>query len=290
MKPGRLFDQLASAMNGDEVTGAANLLAGTLCALPTASLQFAALREELRAHRLHALLLEDPHSGRAFAKPRGYAGDAELIDYYYDRNPPEATSDIGRRLFAITTGFSSGRAVDFRRSYAAQRLERAHADGKRVCALACGHWREADGLIGFDCGNLTGIDHDPVSLDLVRERHGSAIGLVEANVFHYLRRAARRGEQFDLVYTLGLTDYFDERQMSLFYRLMRGCLAPGGEIMVANFLPDHLAIGWMDAVMDWHLVYRSDNDMLAHAEAIGLRARTFHDPTDSIVFCEMTDD
>ena len=290
MKPGRLFDQLASAMNGDEITGAANLLAGTLCALPTASPQFAALREELRAHRLHALLLEDPHSGRAFAKPRGYAGDAELIDYYYDRSPPEATSDIGRRLFAITTAFSSGRAVDFRRGYAAQRLERAHASGKRVCALACGHWREADGLIGRACGNLIGIDHDQASLDIVRDRHGSGIGLVEANVIHYLRGAAQRHEQFDFIYTLGLTDYFDERKMALLYRLMRRCLGPGGEIMVANFLPEHLAVGWMDAVMDWHLVYRSDDDMIAHAAAIGLRARIFHDPTDSIVFCEMTDD
>ena len=58
----------------------------------------------------------------------------------------------------------------------------------------------------------------------------------------------------------------------------------------ASVTPSRRTPRWMDAVMDWHLVYRSDNDMLAHAEAIGLRARTFHDPTDSIVFCEMTDD
>jgi hypothetical protein len=45
--------------------------------------------------------------------------------------------------------------------------------------------------------------------------------------------------------------------------------------MVANFLPDNLAIGWMGAVMDWHLIDRTYSDK---------QARTFLDATDSIVF------
>lgn len=289
VKPSRFFDQLVHGIQKGQVVEAANLLAGSLCAAPTSSRQFAELTDTLRNHGLHALLLQDPHLNRAFAKPRGYAGDAELIDYYYDRIPPGGTSDLGRKLFETTTSFTSGRAVNFRRLYAAERLERAHAAGKRVCALACGHWREADGLVGQDTSNLTGVDQDVGSLDVIRNKHGKEINLVAANVIRYLRSASQRGESFDYIYTLGLTDYFDERIMASFYRLMKKCLAPGGEIMVANFLPDHLAVGWIEAVMDWHLVYRSDQDMIQHAVDIGMAARTFHDPTDSIVLCEMHD-
>jgi hypothetical protein len=264
------------------------MLVGSLGPATAREEAFAPLRESLRAHPLHAMLMEDPSSARAFSKPRGYAGDAELIDFYYDRTVPRGTSELGASLFGITTAFPTGRALDFRRGYAAERLEDAWAEGKRVCALACGHWREADGLIGRDVGNLVGVDQDPLSLEKVWARHGGKLELIEANVLHYLRNAARDGERFDFIYTLGLTDYFDERAMDILHRLMRKCLAPGGEIMVANFLPDHLSIGWMDAVMDWHLIYRNEATMLRHAAAIGL-ATTFRDPTETVVFCEMRD-
>ena len=128
-----------------------------------------------------------------------------------------------------------------------------------------------------------------MSLDVVRTNHGATIRTVQANVIHFVRNAAKRGERFDLIYTLGFTDYFDACAMSLFHRLMKSCLAPGGGIMLANFLPGHLAVAWMDAVMDWHLVYRDEALLQRHAAEIGMTARTFRSVTDSIVFCEMVD-
>ena len=287
MQIGRTLDQLAAAMQRGESITAANGLMGALATLHALQPDFAAVRNSLRAHPIHAMLLEDPHSNRAFTKPRGYAGDAELIDYYYDRVPPAGTTALGKTLFDITTGFATSQAVDFRRGYAAERLERAWIAGKRVCALACGHWREADGLAGKDVSNLVGVDQDPLSLGRVRAKHNRSIHLVEANVLHYLRNAARDGERFDFIYTLGLTDYFDDRAMRLLYRLMQQCLAPKGEFLVANFMPGHISSGWMDAVMDWQLVYRDAPEMLALASEIGMAATVCTDPTDSIIICEM---
>ena len=72
------------------------------------------------------------------------------------------------------------------------------------------------------------------------------------------------------MYTLmGLTDYFDDRAMSLLHRLMRECLNPGGSLLVANFTPGHIGMGWMDAVMDWHLVYRTEADLERFARRCG---------------------
>jgi SAM-dependent methyltransferase len=103
----------------------------------------------------------------------------------------------------------------------------------------------------------------------------------------FLRAAARDGERFDFIYTLGLTDYFDDRAMSLLHQLMHRCLKPGGSILIANFLPDHMAAGWLDAVMDWQLIYRSETELHGFAAEIEMESRTWRDSTQSIAWCEM---
>jgi extracellular factor (EF) 3-hydroxypalmitic acid methyl ester biosynthesis protein len=283
----RFFDQTLLALEQGNIAFAYPMLAGKLYADYMAKTDWVETRETLHNHPLHALLLEDPYSARAAAKPRGYAGDAELIDLAYNRIAPEGTTDLAMEMFQYSVGFPASEGVRNRRDYAQQRLTDAWAQSKKICVLACGHLREADILVGKDMSLITAVDQDPLSLAVVRNTHGTSINLVEANVIHFLRDAAKQGQTFDLIYTLGLTDYFDTRAMTLLHRLMKACLTPSGEIMVANFLPGHLAIGWMDAVMDWHLIYRTEIEMEHHASEIGMKARTFRDPTDSIVFCEM---
>lgn len=279
----RFFDAVLGQIERGNVNGGLHFLAG---ALVTADAGLAA-RPVLRDHPLHAVLMEDPYTARAFSKPRGYAGDAQLIDMIYDLAPPDETGSRGRDLFSVTIGFPVSQSVRDRRNQAAAALEREWRAGKRICALACGHLREADGLIGQDLSNIIAVDQDPLSLAQLEARLGGGIELVEANVLHYLRRAAREGQKFDYIYTLGLTDYFDDRAMRLLHKLMRDCLAPGGTMLVANFVPDHIAVGWMDAVMDWHLVYRTEAELRGFAAEIGMHARIWRDATRSIAFCEM---
>jgi len=104
-----------------------------------------------REHRLHSLFLEDPYTNRAFCKPRGYAGDAVMLDFVYGhrdvRDAIVASSDIGRSILAYTGGGSPpARAVRWRRARAAQEIEAlASKPGTaRVLAFACGHLREVE--------------------------------------------------------------------------------------------------------------------------------------------------
>lgn len=284
----RAFDQILGEIERGEAATAAVFLVGMMTNQLREPTGFAQLRSTLRAHPLHRALLEDPFSARAYAKPRGYAGDAVLIDYIYDRLPPPDTSPTGKAIFAASTRFQGSQGVCERRNHAEAVLSRAWSQGKRICAIACGHLREADALVGKDLRNIVAVDQDPLSLGVVASQHDGRIGLVEANAITYLRNAARDGERFDLIYTLGLTDYFDERAMRLLHKLMKQCLAPGGRIMVANFLPGHLSTAWMDAVMDWHLVYRTEAQMESYAREIAMRPHLFRDASNSIVFCEMT--
>ena len=278
------FDSVLGQLEAGNFNGGLHFLAGAL--LPESS--SCAAKPVLRDHLLHRVLLEDPYTARAFGKPRGYAGDAVLIEMIYDQQPPEDTSPRGRDIFVVTTSFSVARAVRERRAFAAEMLEREWHAGKRICALACGHLREADGLVGNDLSNITAVDQDDLSLERVRNLHQGRIKLEAANVLQFLRRAARSGARFDHIYTLSLTDYLDDRAMRLLHGLMAKCLRPGGTILVANFVRGHNASGWMDAVMDWHLVYRSEVELRRFAQEIGMQSRSWLDSTGSIAWCEMT--
>ncbi|MFM5954474.1 MAG: hypothetical protein ACKOPE_09255 [Novosphingobium sp.] len=285
----RFFEQTLRLIEQGEIQSATAMIAGKLHNAYADPIGWAETRATLHAHPLHKVLLEDPYSRRCAAKPRGYAGDAGLIDIIYDERHSEDSSFLGDRIFQQSIKFQASEGVRQRRSYAESLVADAWQAGKSICSLACGHFREGDQLIGNDLSNVTAVDQDLLSLEAVRASHGESIGLHHANVFRFLRLAAATDQKFDLIYTLGLTDYLDARSMQLLHRLMKACLAPGGTILLANFLPDHLATGWMDAVMDWQLIYRDEGELAAFAREIGMQPRCWRDPTGCIAWCRMED-
>src|SRR5712691_13087415 len=70
-----------------------------------------------RQHPLLELLHQDPFSARAFLKPRGYAGDAEMLDLIYAIEDGEIlpalqrSSELGRRIYHATANLVAARAV-----------------------------------------------------------------------------------------------------------------------------------------------------------------------------------
>jgi len=288
MKSERFFDQILEMIERGNAAQAMMLLTGKLYNAVEDSESWPQTRAELRQHTLYNVLLEDPYTGRSARRPRGYPGDAALIDIIYDKASPEPMTRRGREVFNVAIEFQASEGVRQRRAYAETLVTKAWAEGKRILVLACGHFREGDTLIGKDITNITLVDQDEESLAVIRRNHGDGPDLQAANVVRYLRAAVARGDQFDLIYTLGLTDYLEDRTMDLLHRLAKASLAPNGVFLLANFLPGHLSVGWMDAVMDWQLIYRDEAELTAFADAIGLAARTWRDETDSIVFCEMT--
>lgn len=245
---------------------------------------FAALTAELRSHRLHRLLLTDPVIHRAWTKPRGYAGDPETLDLICDHAIPPGTPALAAAMLEATRRTVASAALRHRRERLAERLEAVWRAGGRVCVLACGHLREADALAGEDLGSLVAVDHDLRSIERVYQRFGASPQLIEAKVVRFLRQARREGRTFDLICASGLAERCTDRELVLLQRLMRDCLAPRGEIVLADFAPDHDSAGWMEAVMDWRPVYRSDHVMHRLAACADLRSRSQRDPTATIAF------
>ena len=287
----RFFDQVLHLIDQDQAPAGLLMLAGGLHLAHQQGGGWPETMATLRSHPLFASLQHDPLNAYCVSRPRGYPGDAALIDVFYDQRPPHPPKTaLGGKLFEVSIAFSTAEAVRQRRVHAEGVLAAALRQGKRICVLACGHFREADAFKGQDLSLVTLVDQDPLSLDVVRATHGSSPTIVEANVFRYLRSARGQGAQFDLIYTLGLTDYLDDRAMTLLHRLMRDILAPGGTILLANFLTAHLSAGWMEAVMDWTLIYREADDLAGFARAVGLVPRTWRDQTNSVVWCNMIDE
>jgi SAM-dependent methyltransferase len=219
---------------------------------------------------LKALVHQDPFTYRAFSKPRGYAGDAEMIDYIYGREEhwaPPHTTPIGSYVFDYTTMSPASKGVRTRRGFVADLLDRL-ADEipmPHVLSVAAGHLREVELSAAVKrrrLGRYAALDADPHSLALVERCYGRfGVETVAADI-RELFTARRDIGQFDLVYTMGLYDYLPQRlgrrlAASLFRRLRRR-----GRLVIANFLPEIHDIGYMEAYMDWFLVYRNREEMV----------------------------
>src|SRR4051812_41046514 len=221
---------------------------------------------QLRQHPLVGILHADPFTQRAFAKPRGYAGDAVMMDYIYGYGVQEceALSPTTRKVFDYCTTTSAPLAVRFRRQLLAETIDAAAnaCPGRPadVLALAAGHLREADLSCAVRAGRarITAIDQDEESLGVIRRDYGALqISTVNASVRRIIAGRVHL-EPCDLAYSAGLYDYLPAAAATRLTALMFDALRPGGRLLVANFLPNIFDLGYMEGVMDWQLIYRDD--------------------------------
>lgn len=217
-----------------------------------------------RAHPLDALLLEDPYTRRARQRPRGYAGDAVMMDYAYFRTPPEGCSEMGRRVFGAVVASPNSASVRWRREHIAGLIDaEARLHGSlSVLAVACGHCREGLLLRGDTLQAIeefVALDQDARSLEVVRRTLLAHVVPLRAAAQSLARKPGLYG--FDFIYSAGLYDYLDEPAAVELTRLLVERAAPGGTVLVANFTPDNWGRGYMEACMDWRLVLRNREDM-----------------------------
>ena len=253
-----------------------------------------------RLHELNDLVLEDPFTRRAFTKPRGYAGDAEMMDFIYGREEqwpePEATP-IGRAIFRYTTQAPASAGVRARRGFIADLLDRLVEERRspEVLSIAAGHLREASLASSVKrgrIGRLVAMDADALSLKEVARRYGGfKVETVPADLRRLLTGRLTMGP-FDLVYTTGLFDYLTESTGRRLTTSMFRMLKPGGRLVVANFLPGVRDIGYMETYMDWNLIYRTRYDMLRLTEDVPQSEiadiRLFAEENQNIIFLELT--
>jgi SAM-dependent methyltransferase len=252
-------------------------------------------------HPLREILHQDPFTLRAFDKPRGYAGDATLLDMIYAREEnwpaPEGTTELGRMLLEYTTGAPAPESVRARRRFIAGLVDRLADEVRQphILSAAAGHLREA-ALSGAVKGNKIGryvvLDWDMNSLEEVDRSYARyGVEVAPATIRQLLAEQVMLGT-FDCVYAAGLLDYLPQHVAQRLTRSMFLMLRPGGQLLVANYLPEIRDVGYMESYMAWKLVYRSRQEMLGVADGIpeaDIRdIRMFTDEQHNLMFLHIT--
>ncbi|MGD9364313.1 MAG: cyclic nucleotide-binding domain-containing protein [Desulfobacteraceae bacterium] len=215
---------------------------------------------------------------RAYYKPKGYAGDFELIELIY-RNKPEGDGKLGRLIDGWLLNRIPCQAVRNRRrllkelldQFCRERLDQDKERGINIMNLACGPCRELFDLLS-QCDysaqiNALCIDIDADALQYADQhvntaRHHASVRFMRENVIKWaLGRARQDLPHQDIIYSSGLCDYLDHRIM---LRLLERCydqLVPGGALIIGNFAPSNPDRDFMDNIVYWRLIHRDERAM-----------------------------
>jgi extracellular factor (EF) 3-hydroxypalmitic acid methyl ester biosynthesis protein len=251
-------------------------------------------------HPVRELLHQDPFTRRAFSKPRGYAGDAVLLDYVYGREegwpPPEDATELGRAIFEYTTQSPACEGVRCRRGFVAEQLDRLVDEVARphVLSVAAGHLREAAlsaAVKRRKLGRCVALDADARSLKEVERSYGRCgVEGAHATIRQLLTHKVNLG-QFDFVYSTGLFDYLQQSTAQRLAWVMFQMLRPGGRLLVANFLPGIADLGYMESYMNWPLIYRTRLEMMGISAEIPQAQirdiRVFAEENQNIIFLQV---
>lgn len=227
-------------------------------------------------HPLLKLVHQDPFTRRAFEKPRGYAGDAVMMDYIYGReenwSPPPA-SDLGKAIFNYTTGAPASAGVRERRCLVADLLDRVGDQNHdaQILAVAAGHLREAElsrTVRRKKFQRFMALDTDPESVEEIQKCYARYNVLpMLANARQMLTGRLEIGS-FDLIYSTGLYDYLGDDTATRLTARLFAMLNKGGRVVIANFLPNIRDVGYMEMFMGWKLIYRTRAQMMELADRI----------------------
>jgi hypothetical protein len=210
------------------------------------------------SHPLALVLAQDPLTRRARDKPRGYPGDADLLDLIYgEAELPEGTTELGRAIYRSNVTSSPCRSVRERRYLLARYLDEAarrKPGACRVLSVACGHLREVSSCRAFGqglIGELVAMDQDERSIARVERDLASTSA------------TALTSRLFD-------------------------ALAPGGTLLLGNFCPETEDAGYMESFMDWRLLYRRDDDLQRLASTVpAARRRVFRDSLGNVAYLQL---
>lgn len=246
---------------------------------------------------------------RSNLKPRGYAGDAEMMMMAYD-NAYVGTYVFNQLMHKHGVETRAAEAVRSRRRMvprmlreAADRMPAGPQGRLHVLSLAAGPASELEDIIrdsdDADRFDVTLLDQDPFALDLARE----TVRRVEAArgtrlTVNYLqdsvrtmirtRDLGRALGRHHFVYSMGLFDYLSTPVARAVLAKTWAVVRPGGTLVVGNFHSSTPTRYHMAYWGDWALWYRTEDTFLSLADGLGAAsARIEFDETGCQMFLRL---
>jgi hypothetical protein len=247
--------------------------------------------EELRIRRLSgevqdeslALLVKcldpvfSPQSmqGFAFHKPHGYAGDFEIIDRIYNTY---ISSDQNLSKWDIYwQSHPAAQAVRNRVGYFSDQIKtRLSSEFTPEAPLKILNLASGPGRDMYAFFDQTNIDIRRVSIDCVEQDddairlakevcsdYADSINFIQANALRF-----KNGFKYDLIWSAGLFDYFDDKVFVFMLKRLKCMLVSTGEIIIGNFSTLNPSRSYME-LFEWHLHHRSLHTLKSLAVAAG---------------------
>ncbi|MFP7288228.1 class I SAM-dependent methyltransferase [Shouchella clausii] len=232
-----------------------------------------------RQHEISGFFLQEPFSRRSFEKPRGYAGDPVIIDFVYDYDtaisPPyeDRQTDISLLLsYELNRISCANDAVRERKRIFSRKIDQTveRVANPSILSFASGHLREVQESAAFKnkrIGKFVAIDQDKEALSVAGEIIKDFGETIPASVVDIIMNEVSL-PRFDFIYSVGVFDYLPDGVAKKLTNELFDLLNPGGRLLIANWLPNTPAIGYMEAVLDWWLIYRNKKQMQELVEDI----------------------
>lgn len=237
---------------------------------------------------LQPAILDSGVANRMLSKPLGYAGDYLTIDKMY-KNEAYGTNTIGRLIDRCLLDSPPSLAVRNRRGLLRgiiqEALNRSGGRVTRVTSIACGPAREISDVFSDlaqpECLKVELLDLDANAIESTTQRlHEEGLAKhVRLTCGNALRlRRVKSIKQQDLIYSIGLIDYFNDKAVVMLLDQIYDALAPGGRVVLGNFHRDNSFKTFMDHVLEWKLIHRDEADMhrLFQASRFGRRCTQIH--------------
>jgi len=219
---------------------------------------------------------------RTNLKPRGYAGDSEMMKMIY-LNGYQGETTFCKLMQKYTVGVPAAQSVRNRRKLIVEMLTKfretfqlVSEEKIRILSVACGSAFElADILMSasdFQKYSFILLDQDPIALKEARqfisnieEKYGQKIAAKYANMSVRLMFSRKSIEQplgkFHFIYSMGLFDYLSTPVAKAVIERLYQLLIPGGELVIGNFHVSNPSKYFMEYWGDWYLMHRTEEEL-----------------------------
>ena len=254
--------------------------------------------KKITQEKLGKYFMLAPFPNRAFNKPLGFAGDYKMM-YMIQELQDEGDSLFSKFINVYYTNIPISNSVKNRTSKISSYIDESinnamNNDLKNVEILSegCG---PALGVKKYLSNNdpevnctFNLLDFNKETLDFIKNKTLSSvknkkfnINLIEKSVFDLTSHNAFQkvvNKKFDFIYCCGLFDYLSNKLCQKLVNIFYNSLKKNGKLLVTNMHVNNNDKYLMELLLDWHLIYRNEDDMINIANNLGLY-KTFTDST-----------
>jgi SAM-dependent methyltransferase len=209
--------------------------------------------------------------GFTFQKPHGYAGDFELIDRIYSQR--KSNNKSLHRWDSFYHDLEAATAVRNRKQYFKNLVDLTENKQANPLVLNLGSGPCSDlyeylqkspkQSVRFEC-----LDMDETAIEfgsVVCDNYIDDIKFIHKNAFRF-----KPSYQYELIWSAGLFDYFNDKLFVRLLNRMYGLVKSGGEIVIGNFSNNNPSKAVMEVFGQWFLYHRSEEKLVQLAMMAGI--------------------